>query len=445
MAKLSKQGIYTIGTGVASMPLFMEVMHMGTFGLVFSGIAALAAYRHGLEISEGIDEVASKIGTSRHNIVNAEVRRDRSNVVPTEVSRNRSNPVSSDISILLGFDRKNKEIRKRMEELKSILVLGAAGLGKSSTVAFIVSQFIEQGATISIVDKHARSDESLSSMLSSFEKVFRQSPAFRPANAEEMAESAMLELEGRIEGSLSIEHPYLLIVDEFSDIMRQATQSGPWQKAALALVSIIEEIITGGRKYNVFVICIGQIVNASRTGGTEIRDMFNTRVIHGMKESQAHMVLPKQYKRDVANLEKGQVILDIEGKEDPFFVQVPLLTKADIKRVVASIGTVETQVLPETSLPGEMYHPAAKGLETQMLDKEEEMVVIGRDNKTKDEVCIPKSTIDFLARLRSLDKLGGFREVQTILECSETHARAVSKIVDETIEGGRLGSQPVAD
>lgn len=341
---LTKQGVATIGTGAVMLPVLEGLMHMGPFGLFLSGCATYVAYRHGDQIAEAGEQVMGKLVISTRGTASQVLHSlPKGTISPSKVEMN--DP--SDISILIGFDKKNKEVRKRMDELKSILILGAAGQGKSSTASYIISQFIEQGAHISIIDKHARSDESLSAMLSPFEKAFRQAPAYQPDAVEAVATFATDQLAGRIEGSLPKDRPYVLVIDEYSDIMRQALQKGPWTNAAKALVSVIEEYVTGGRKYNCFVICMGQIVNVSRTGGSEIRELFNTRMIHGMKESQAAMILPSNYKRECANLEAGQIILDIEGKQDPFFVQIPLLSKADVQRIVASIRPIETQVLPE--------------------------------------------------------------------------------------------------
>src|SRR5205807_3797159 len=82
------------------------------------------------------------------------------------------------------------------------------------------------------------------------------------------------------------------------------------------------------------VIAIGQITNASRSGGTEIRDLFNTRMLHAMRETQAQMVLP-EYKQQVARLEKGQIFLDMEGRDEPFMVQVPLLSQKEMKAIAS--------------------------------------------------------------------------------------------------------------
>lgn len=333
MAKLSKRGISTIGTGAVLLPLLEGFAHLGPTGMFIAGVGTLIAYRHGEQLLDGGAMLADNL------IIVPEKKR---NFTERMLGLNKEGDAevqdtASELSILIGFNRHGKSVRKSMQHIKSILILGAAGMGKSTTACYLLGQMIEQGAHISVIDKHARSDESLSAMLSPFEAAFIQSPVYQPDGAMSVAGYASAELSGRIEGERSCSSPYILVIDEFSDIMRQAKQSGPWSKAAQGLVSVVEEFVTGGRKYNCFVLCIGQIVNASRTGGTEIRELFNTRIIHGMKESQASMILSKQFKNQCTNLEPGQIILDIEGKEDPFFVQVPVMTNQDVDRIAASI------------------------------------------------------------------------------------------------------------
>jgi DNA segregation ATPase FtsK/SpoIIIE-like protein len=249
-------------------------------------------------------------------------------------------------TILIGTDTRERSVYRSWAQLKSVLILGLAGLGKSSTASWLVAQAIRDGASIVLIDKHGRSDESLTAMLAPFESFFVRPPAYRPDDAFKNAQFVSQELESRIEGDTSCDAPLVLVIDEFSDIMRQIKQGGQWKETGQELASLIEEINTQGRKYNVFVIAIGQITNASRSGGTEIRDLFNTRMLHAMRETQAQMVLP-EYKQQVARLEKGQIFLDMEGRDEPFMVQVPLLSAKEMKAIASQCQTRLKEQLDE--------------------------------------------------------------------------------------------------
>ena len=225
-------------------------------------------------------------------------------------------------SILIGTDARNKQVYRTLKELKSILILGLAEGGKSTTASWIIAQCIRDGASIVVIDRHGRSDESLTARLAPFESFFACQPARTAQDALKNAIFVKNELDSRIDGESPCDTPLVLVIDEFSEIMKQvALGRGEWLETGEELTSLIEEINTQGRKYRVFVVAIGQIANASRSGGTEIRDLFHTRMLHGMRESQASMLLPKEYRAQAARLEKGQIILDMEGKNEPFMVQ----------------------------------------------------------------------------------------------------------------------------
>jgi GIY-YIG catalytic domain. len=60
---------------------------------------------------------------------------------------------------------------------------------------------------------------------------------------------------------------------------------------------------------------------------------------------------------------------------------------------------------------------------------QEKRIQIGVSNKTKEPVCIPQSTFDELLDRARLGKALGFRSIQSLLGCSEVHARNVARKV----------------
>jgi hypothetical protein len=207
-----------------------------------------------------------------------------------------------------------------------------------------MAQALTQGARLAVIDKHAKSEEdSMLQKIEPFMSFFDCNPGVDPDTSLRVAEHVRKVFEARLDGA-PCDYPLLLVVDEFSAIMKHLNEKdAKWQVVAKALASLIENLNEEGRKHKVYAVCIGQATNASRTGGTEVRDLFNTRIVHGMREKQAQMLSLNEYAKLIRLLDQGQVIVDMEGRDEPFFVQVPYLSDEDIKilagRIRAPRGT----------------------------------------------------------------------------------------------------------
>lgn len=252
--------------------------------------------------------------------------------------------------ICLGVDFNGEVVSKTWKQLMSILILGLMGGGKSNTAAWILTQEIKRGSRIALIDKHARADESLHNRLHMFASAYDTPIADSPAAAQRVINHVRAVLGRRMKGE-GVTYRLILVVDEFTAIMRQTKDSsGEWHNAAVALQNLIEDLNYEGRKYGVHVVCIGQASNASRTGGTEVRDLFHTRLIHGMRSRQAQLLGLAEEKHEIQRLETGQVCVDIEGRDDPFFIQVPEVT-AEFMRSVAVHSRFKPNELPAPEHP----------------------------------------------------------------------------------------------
>lgn len=242
--------------------------------------------------------------------------------------------------ILLGYDKNGNEIRRTWKQLKAILILGLQGGGKTTTACWLMAQALSQGARLAVIDKHAKSEEdSMLQKIEPFMSFFDCHPGEDPESSLQVVRHVKRVFENRLDGA-PCDYPLLLVVDEFSAIMAQASKDeSRWQECAKELAALIEELNFEGRKHKVYAICIGQATNATRTGGTEIRDLFNTRIVHGMRTKQAQMLSLNEYAKDIRSLDLGQVIVDMEGRDEPFFAQVPYLSDKDIKAIAGRIGT----------------------------------------------------------------------------------------------------------
>lgn len=246
--------------------------------------------------------------------------------------------------ILLGYDKNGNEIRRTWKQLKAILILGLQGGGKTTTACWLMAQALSQGARLAVIDKHAKSEEdSMLQKIEPFRSFFDCHPGEDPESSLQVVRHVKRVFEARLDGA-PCDYPLLLVVDEFSAIMAQASKDeSRWQECAKELAALIEELNFEGRKHKVYAICIGQATNATRTGGTEIRDLFNTRIVHGMRTKQAQMLSLNEYAKDIRSLDLGQVIVDMEGRDEPFFAQVPYLSDKDIKAIA---GRIQTPAMP---------------------------------------------------------------------------------------------------
>ncbi len=259
--------------------------------------------------------------------------------------------------ILLGFDSAGQEIRRTWKQIKAVLILGLQGGGKTTTACWMLLQVVLAGGRIALIDKHAQSEEdSMAAKLAPLKGFFACPIGGDPAAALEVIAYVRGVFDERLNGA-ALDFGLILVVDEFSAIVRQAGTDGPWAEVADALLPLLEDLNMEGRKHKVYALCIGQVANASRTGGSEVRDTFNTRIVHAMREKQAQLLSLTEYKQEIARLEVGQVYVDMEGAREPFFARIPYVSEADLSFVAGRF--VAPPVLPP--LP---YKPGREQIET---------------------------------------------------------------------------------
>lgn len=238
--------------------------------------------------------------------------------------------------LLLGFDAMGTPVIRAWKKVKAILVLGLQGGGKTSTAIWLLLQVILKGGRLGLIDKHARSeDDSMYGRLRVLRVAFDVPVGDSPQAALRVVQHARKMLDTRLAGG-SIAYPFVLVVDEFTAIMRQKGTGEGWSEVAQKLQGVLEDFNTEGRKHRCFAICIGQAANASRSGGTEVRDLFNTRLVHRMRSKQAQMLALTDYQDEIERLDTGQVCVDMETDE-PFIVTVPYANNEAVTLVAHSL------------------------------------------------------------------------------------------------------------
>lgn len=238
--------------------------------------------------------------------------------------------------IVLGVGEDGQLVRRTWRQLLSILILGLMGGGKTNTALWIVLQLLLKRYRIALIDRHAKSDESTHARLKDFTAAYDTPVGDSVQAAMRVVKHVRKVFEDRRDRGMPVDYKLVFVVDEFTATMRALKDNtSEWQPVAIALAGLVEDLNYEGRKYGVHVMCIGQAANASRSGGTEIRDLFHTRIVHGMRARQAQMLGLTDEKQAIQKLETGQVYVDVEGRDDPFFMVVPEVTE-EFKQAVLS-------------------------------------------------------------------------------------------------------------
>jgi hypothetical protein len=245
--------------------------------------------------------------------------------------------------VVLGVDRDGHLVRRGWKQILGVLILGLMGGGKTNTALWVVLQLLLKGYRLALIDRHAKHEESMHARLKDFSAAYDTPVGDSPQAALRVVRYVRKLFEDRRNGLVATGSRLIFVVDEFTATMRAAgDKENEWHPVAVALGGLVEDLNSEGRKFGVHVICIGQVTNASRSGGTEVRDLFHTRIVHGMKAKQAQNLGLTEEKHAIQKLETGEVYLDVEGKEDPFYMAVPEVTEDFKRAVLARVGRPKT-------------------------------------------------------------------------------------------------------
>jgi hypothetical protein len=396
-------------------------------GAALGILAGAIAYRHFDDAAKVVDLVASG-AVKGYSPDTRDGARER--VSEREDTPSQSSPSDfRDIPIPIGTERNGKKFERSMRELKSVLILGLQEGGKSNTAVHLLRHLMKNGAHVAIIDKHARSEEdSLTAKMMCLEGRFDCPIGVDPAASMDVVAHVRSVLDNRIEGG-KCAYPLFLVVDEFTAIMRQKEDGGKWQSCGEELASLVEDINTEGRKHQVFAICIGQIANVSRTGGGEIRELFATRIVHGMSQKQANLLSLTEINRQVEALKTGEVFIQTRGINETW-LKIPKVEDSELKRLAATLPPIEKQADEEEPFWPPMEEVA---ITTQVLPETPELIQIGIDNTTKKPVMIEKRDFDSFVASEREGRHIGWRSIQGFLGCKESHARNIADAVGKVV------------
>ena len=169
-------------------------------------------------------------------------------------------------------------------QVRSLLVGGVQGSGKTSFVALLVAQLVRQGARVMLADPDALNPQGLAYRLTGL-GIQPEQTAHKPAEVLRLVLDAQHELMTRQgQGGHADTRPYVVAVDEVPECLRVLNRhdSGRLQSAL--------ELIGGfkGRKYGVSVIMLGQSWQKAVVGSTAMRNLITSSAVFRMRSDEAH-------------------------------------------------------------------------------------------------------------------------------------------------------------
>jgi Helicase HerA, central domain len=169
-----------------------------------------------------------------------------------------------------------------MKDLYSCGIGGTSGTGKSTTVRFLLFQFILLGFKLVMIDPHIKDvEESLAAQFASFQGVHALPPCSdQDEQVRKRVDALQKELDRRTDAGDKSGPPLLFVLDEFNILMRSARVTDGTRQA---LAKLLKDIEQGGRKFSVFAWIIGQKWANYDLGGNDgvtIRTSLVSRIAH---------------------------------------------------------------------------------------------------------------------------------------------------------------------
>jgi hypothetical protein len=200
---------------------------------------------------------------------------------------------------LFGMFADNTPMYGVWDRVKSLIIAGVSGSGKSVTMVFVIIQImLSKHARLFVVDPHHNKPDGLTSRL----KPLQEYATFVHSDADTMrvVDQVRNELENRIAGS-PCHDALLLVIDEWNRIAsrnKEVFDSLKW---------VIEEIGQEGRGYGVYVLLGGQIWQPSKSGGSSIIDSIQSVYCHRLKRNQSRFILDSETAKLTEKLAPGHV------------------------------------------------------------------------------------------------------------------------------------------
>lgn len=223
------------------------------------------------------------------------------------------------------------------DRVKTRIVLGRSGAGKSVTMATRILRLAQAGGKLVVCDPHAHKADSLA------RKIAPLAAAFWPGSglaieAEDILLNIRLvreEIKRRLSG-VAYDGDLLCVIDEYSTLYDDA-------EIREELVGLSKDLTRAGRGLQVY----GEFGAQDMSGGmaARIRKLAQSVTIHRVDYGDAYMLLhDSQQAKQVMRLTPGaSIVIDAYGEQE--LLQQPHITRADIEE--AGRRLVRLDELPE--------------------------------------------------------------------------------------------------
>lgn len=220
------------------------------------------------------------------------------------------------------------------EDIHSAAIAGLTGSGKTTTVRSWICQAALHEARFAVIDTHSgKKNDSLIYTLSPLRDQIDYIATVR-GKVPEFVTAVEAELDRRTVLGSDDHHLFFLLVEELTSLMKFPEIEKP-------LARLIERIAQEGRGFNMHTLAIGQVWQATRSGGTELRGSLPTSSVHRSKREIARLLIPPDVAIDAPNLGVGNSILSL-ADGTIHYVATPNTTQEDVIRVAEKIGSENT-------------------------------------------------------------------------------------------------------
>ncbi len=205
------------------------------------------------------------------------------------------------------------------DRVRSLLVGGIPGSGKSTFVCLVVAQLVRRGAGVSLGDPHAGHPESLADRLAVL--GIRPTVESEPRHILALVATAAQEIQARKVGHPAA-HPVIVVVDELPEQIRLL---GDRDRERLR--EALEVLGFSGRKFGVSIILLAQSWTRATIGGTAVRNLVPAAAIFRMRRDEALAmsgIRAESWPDDPLNLPPGEAYLVGVGS-DIARIRVPAL------------------------------------------------------------------------------------------------------------------------
>ena len=223
--------------------------------------------------------------------------------------------------ILLGYDEQRQPVRIPLDGFVSGAFGGGSGSGKTTKLRFFMTQLIQQGINVEILDAHKGHPQSLVNSLGSLaarENVKIHNPF--------EIHRAVADILNHVEGVIAGKHDAVQTVYVLEEIK-------PLRRACAEIETVFDVIANEGRKFEQYLIASSQTWEASMFGkkGSAARDACVLKMASRMPREQGKILFKDgETANVVSKLKQDQMFA--ESMQFSGVVTVPFGTTADGER-----------------------------------------------------------------------------------------------------------------